>query len=76
MTTHSDTAKSSTQSSNQAPNPPSAAEPQPKPGADAKDAPPRPSPAPRKVSNGEVVSPQVAPVPPDDMPVNPDQSDG
>lgn len=56
----------------QAPNPPSAAEPQPKPGSGKEGIAPPPSPAPRK----GVEQPQVAPEPPGDTPVNPDQSDG
>jgi len=59
-------------SPNEAPNPPSAAEPQPKPGSDKKGVAPAPSPAPRKGAE----HPQVAPEPPGDTPVNPDQSDG
>ena len=59
-----------------APNPPSAAEPQPKPGTATKDAPPAPEPAPRKGIGGDAPSPQVAPEPPGGTPVNPEQSDG
>jgi hypothetical protein len=70
MSTKADPA--SEKQTNNAPNPPSAAEPQPKPAAKGQDAPPAPSPAPRKGADGE----QVAPVPPGGTPVNPDQSDG
>ena len=59
--------------SNQAPNPPSAAEPQPKPGTEAaREAPAVPLPR-KRVDENE---PQVAPEPAGETPVNPDQSDG
>jgi hypothetical protein len=60
------------QTPNQAPNPPSAAEPQPKPGTGEQGAAPPPSPTPHKGPK----EPQVAPEPGGDTPVNPDQSDG
>ena len=60
------------QTPNQAPNPPSAAEPQPKPGTDAQGKAPPPSPAPGKGTK----EPQVAPEPGGGTPVNPEQSDG
>ena len=60
------------QSNNQAPNPPSAAEPQPKPGSEkAKQSPPMPLPRKR----ADELEP-VAPEPGGDTPVNPDQADG
>lgn len=51
------------------PNPPSAAEPQPK------GAPRAPVPPARR-NNGEADSPQAAPEPHGNTPVNPDQADG
>jgi len=71
MTNPSQPASSEGPSGNQAPNPPSAAEPQPKPGAPDNAAAPRP-PKPQKGA----AEPQVAPEPGGDTPVNPDQSDG
>lgn len=60
------------QSKNQAPNPPSAAEPQPKPGGDRRAAPAVPLPRKRV----DELESSDAEADPQQTPVNPEQSDG